>query len=131
MIVRNEFFGSLDALADSPAAIAHIHIVHEHLQVFTGLRRKVEFQTAVNRVAEFELARLCLGRLENNGVLEIAAMFHLETFGLFEGVSFVLKYAVSPNGYLDMLRQRIVERQGVFPLDSPVTVAVVIYRNVE
>ena len=131
VVIAYQFFRAVDALADFPTRVPAVHIVDEHLKMLYRLCCKREFQPSVNRVSELPYLGFRLIGFERDGVLEIPAVLHLESLRAFERVPFALIDAVRADGYLYMLRKRVMERQVVVALYYPVSVTVVVNRNIE
>ena len=131
VVIVDTLLNAVNAVADRPSLVTAVHIVNEHLEVLNGLRRQAELQTPVNGVAELPYLGFRLGGFHCDRVLKVTAVLHLESFGAFKRERLALKLTVRADRQLNVFRQRIIERQRVFPHDDPVAVAVIVNLNVE
>ena len=127
MVVGDKSFRTLNTLANRPTLVSTVHIINEHLQVFARCRRKRKFQPAVHRVTELPYLGFGFGRLEHHRVLKVTAVLHLQVLGAFERITLSLKFAVRPNGYLNVFCEGEMQGQIMVSHNTPVAEAVIVY----
>ena len=131
VIVVDHALGTVDTRAECPSRIATIEVVDEHLQVFVGVGREREAQTAVDRVAKFPNRHLALLTFEFEGVVEMPRVLHFEGFGAHQRVALAAVFAIRADGDFDVLCEGEVERERIVAHDRAVAIGVVVGHHVE
>ena len=117
---------TLYAVADRPPCFAAVQVIYQHLQVFTGLGCKGEFQSAIYRVAELPLIGSRRVGVEQHGIIVVARMLLFEVFGEHKRIADILENDVCADRQLDVFCKGVAQGNAVYLHNAPVAVAVVV-----